>query len=184
MSPRKPAVLHGGDRQNLREYLLITTAARLIGERGSAGLGVRDIAREAQVSDGVLYNYFDDKEDLLAHALLVHVGAVMASRRPMPPAGTGTVAGNLALFIDMGLDALTRVVPAFAGLLSQPKVLMRFHAMGGGGAAFAGEAAAGGGEEAAASGETGHDQASPPAGPAADAGPAGLPAAPAPQLPA
>jgi AcrR family transcriptional regulator len=174
MSPRKPAILRDGDGQNLREYL-ITTAARLIGERGSAGLSVRDIAREAQVSDGVLYNYFDDKEDLLAHALLVHVGTVMASRRPMPPAGTGTVADNLALFIDMGLDALTRVVPAFAGLLSQPKVLMRFHAMVGD-AAFAGEAAAGGGEAAAASGETGHDQASQPAGPDDDGGPAGLPA--------
>jgi AcrR family transcriptional regulator len=167
-------VLRDGDGQNLRDYL-ITTAARLIGERGSAGLGVRDIAREAQVSDGVLYNYFDDKEDLLAHALLVHVGTVMTSRRPMPPAGTGTVAGNLRLFIDMGLDALTRVVPAFAGLLSQPKVLMRFHAMVGGDAAFAGEAAAGG-EEAPASGETGHDQASQPAGPDDDGGPAGLPA--------
>jgi AcrR family transcriptional regulator len=175
MSPRKPAVLRDGDGQNLREYL-ITTAARLIGERGSAGLGVRDIAREAQVSDGVLYNYFDDKEDLLAHALLVHVGTVMASRRPMPPAGTGTVADNLALFIDMGLDALTRVVPAFAGLLSQPKVLMRFHAMVGGDAAFAGEAAADGGEEVAASGETGHDPVSQPADPDDDGGPAGLPA--------
>jgi hypothetical protein len=93
----------------------------------------------------------------------------------MPPAGTGTVADNLALFIDVGLDALTRVVPAFAGLLSQPKVLMRFHAMVGGDAAFAGEAAVGGGEEAA-SGETGHEQASQPADPDDDGGPAGLPA--------
>src|SRR6266487_6935374 len=96
MSPRKPAVLRNGDGQNLRDYL-IATAARLIDERGSAGLGVRDIAREAQVADGVLYNYFEDKEDLLAHALLAHVATVMAGRRPMPPAGTGTVADNLAL---------------------------------------------------------------------------------------
>jgi AcrR family transcriptional regulator len=164
---------------------------------------VRDIAREARVSDGVLYNYFEDKEDLLAHALLTHVGTVMASRPRMPPAGTGTVADNLRLFIDMGLGALMRVVPAFAGLLSQPKVLMRFHAMVGGDAAFAGEAgatgeagargragaagaaaagsgepAAGGGEPAAGGGagrETGQDHASPPAG-TDDGGPAGLPA--------
>ena len=102
MSPRKPAVLRDGDGQNLREYL-IATAARLIDQRGSAGLAVRDIAREAQVADGVLYNYFEDKEDLLAHALLAHVGTVMASLRPMPPAGTGTVAENLRLFIDAGL---------------------------------------------------------------------------------
>jgi AcrR family transcriptional regulator len=165
MSPRKPAALGDGDGQNLRDYL-IATAARLIGERGSAGLGVRDIAREARVSDGVLYNYFADKEDLLAHALLAHVGTVMTSRPRMPPAGRGTVADNLRLFIDLGLDALARVVPAFAGLLSQPKVLMRFHAMVGGDAAFAGRAAADGGEPA-----TGGEAAGPD-----DGGPAGLPA--------
>jgi AcrR family transcriptional regulator len=193
MSPRKPAALRDGDGQDLREYL-IATAARLLGERGSAGLGVRDIAREAQVSDGVLYNYFEDKEDLLAHALLAHVGTVMSSRPRMPPAGTGTVADNLRLFIDMGLGALVRVVPAFAGLLSQPKVLMRFHAMVGGDAAFAGEAATGGegaGGEAGASGRAGtadeaptdggpgrgagQDHPSRPAGPD-EGGPAGLPA--------
>ena len=139
-------MLRNGDGQNLREYL-IATAARLIGQRGSAGLAVREIAREAQVADGVLYNYFEDKEDLLAHALLAHVGAVMASAPQLPPAGTGTVAENLRLFIDGGLAVLARVTPAFAGVLSQPKVLIRFHAMVGGDAAF--DPAAGGRDEAA-----------------------------------
>ena len=143
MSPRKPAVLRGGgDGQDLREYL-IATAARLIDERGSAGLSVRDIAREAQVADGVLYNYFEDKEDLLAHALLAHVATVMNAAPRLPPAGTGTVADNLRSFIGTGLATLTRIVPAFAGLISQPNVLKRFHAMVGGDAAFAGEAATG-----------------------------------------
>ena len=134
-------MLRGGDGQDLRGYL-IATAARLIDERGSAGLGVREIAREAQVADGVLYNYFEDKEDLLAHALLAHVGAVMHAEAPrMPPAGTGSVAGNLAMFIDSGMASLVRVAPAFAGLVSQPKVLIRFHAMVGGDPAFVGDAA-------------------------------------------
>jgi AcrR family transcriptional regulator len=136
MSPRKPAVLRDRDGENLREYL-IATAARLIDQRGGTGLAVRDIAREAQVADGSLYNYFEDKEDLLAHALLAHVGRVMTEApQLLPPAGTGTVAENLAAFIDRGLAVLIRVVPAFAGLLSQPKVLIRFHAMVGGDAAF------------------------------------------------
>jgi AcrR family transcriptional regulator len=141
MSPRKPAALRNGDSQGLHEYL-IATAARLIDQRGSAGLAVRDIAAEARVADGVLYNYFEDKEDLLAHALLAHVGTVMADAPHMPEAGTDTVAENLGLFIDRGLAVLVRVTPAFAGLLSQPKVLSRFHAMAGGDAAF-GAAAAG-----------------------------------------
>jgi AcrR family transcriptional regulator len=169
MSPRKPAILRDGDGQNLREYL-IATAARLIDERGSAGLSVRDIAREAQVADGVLYNYFEDKEDLLAQALLAHVGTVMNSAPRLPAAGTGTVAENLRLFIDAGLATLTRVVPAFAGLISQPNVLKRFHAMVGGDAAFAGEAATGSSQKAAGDdgtqgGETGGGEAEGKAGP-------------------
>ena len=130
----------------------------------------------------MLYNYFEDKEDLLAHALLVHVGTVMNAAPRLPPAGTGTVAENLRLFIDTGLATLTRVVPAFAGLISQPNVLKRFHAMVGGDAAFAGEASTGGskaaageaaaqGSETAADGETGGGTES-----GADDGQAGLPA--------
>ncbi|MGA8461808.1 MAG: helix-turn-helix domain-containing protein, partial [Streptosporangiaceae bacterium] len=125
----------GGGARDLREYL-IATAAGLIGQRGSAGLAVRDIAREAQVADGVLYNYFADKDDLLAHALLAHVASVMTAMPRMPEAGTGTVAGNLGWFIATGMDTLTRVAPAFAGLMSQPGVLVRFHAMAGGAPAF------------------------------------------------
>jgi AcrR family transcriptional regulator len=129
-------VLRDGSGQNLRDYLIVT-AARLIDQRGSAGVTVRDIAREAKVADGVLYNYFEDKEDLLAHALLAHVGNVMGSSpRLLPPPGEGTVTENLRQFIDGGIARLVRVTPAFAGLLSQPKVLNRFHAMVGGDGAF------------------------------------------------
>jgi len=135
MSPRRPQVLRDSDDHDLRRYLIVT-AARLIGERGGARLSVRDIAREARVADGVLYNYFEDREDLLAQALLTHVGSVMSGALRPPPAGTGTVAGNLASFIDNGLDVLARVTPAFAGLLSQPKVLNRFYTMVGAGPAF------------------------------------------------
>ena len=89
-------MLRDESSQNLRDYL-IETAARLIDQRGSAGLAVRDIAREAKVADGVLYNYFEDKEDLLAHALLAHVGKVMASApQLLPPPGDGHRRGEPA----------------------------------------------------------------------------------------
>jgi AcrR family transcriptional regulator len=175
-------VLRDDNGQNLREYL-IETAARLIDQRGSAGLAVRDIAREAKVADGVLYNYFEDKEDLLVHALLAHVGNVMASAPALlPPPGEGTVAGNLRVFIDGGITTLLRVTPAFAGLMSQPKVLARFHAMVGGDPAFdpaaadAGEAAVaaggvvGGSGESAAGGEAQAGRESAPDGGGAGAG--------------
>jgi AcrR family transcriptional regulator len=110
--------------QTLRDHL-IATAARLLGERGRAGLTVRDIAREAQVADGALYNYFDGKEDLLAHALRAHVDAVMTAGRGLPAPGHADVAANLRDYIGYGLDVLTRVLPAFAGFLAQPGVIAR-----------------------------------------------------------
>jgi len=149
-------VLRDDSGQNLRDYL-IATAARLIDQRGSAGLAVRDIAREAQVADGVLYNYFEDKEDLLVHALLAHVGNVMNSAPQLLPApGEGTVAENLRAFIDGGIATLLRVTPAFAGLIGQPKVLARFHAMVGGDPAFD-PASADGGEAVRDDGEAVRD---------------------------
>ena len=164
-------MLRDRDDASLREYL-IATAARLIDERGSAGLSVRDIAREAKVADGALYNYFEDKEDLLAQALLAHVATVMGqASQLLPPPGTATVAENLAQFVEQGIAVLVRVIPAFAGLLSQPGVLRRFHDLVGGDAAFEGSPAAAGadaaGADAAGAGASGT------AGDAAFAGQAG-----------
>jgi hypothetical protein len=74
----------------------------------------------------------------------------------MVQACTGTVAENLRFFIDCGFALLVRVAPAFAGLLAQPKVLSRFHAMVGGDAAFGAAVAgkAGGETTAETAGET------------------------------
>lgn len=95
--------------------------------RGTAGLTVRDIAREAQVADGVLYNHFADKEDLLAQALHAHVHSVERSLGELPAApGTGSVEDNLRAFVRYGLALHAAILPAFGGLLSQPKVLTRF----------------------------------------------------------
>lgn len=139
MSPSAPARVPGGWRghgndQKLREHL-IATATRLISERGTAGLTVRDIAREAQVADGALYNHFADKEALMAIALANHVNAVMTAAGPLPEPGTGSVSGNLAVHIARGLAILTRILPAFAGLLPEPHTIVRFaelQASGGG----------------------------------------------------
>ena len=124
MSRRRPAVLRdAAPDRTLREHL-IATAARLVGERGRAGLTVRDIAHEAQVADGALYNYFEGKDDLLAHALSAHVDAVMRDAG-LPQPGEATVEANLRAYIDYGLRVLTRVLPAFSGFLAQPEVIAR-----------------------------------------------------------
>ncbi|MFF8814158.1 TetR/AcrR family transcriptional regulator [Streptomyces pactum] len=126
MSPRRPAVLRdGGSTQDLRAHL-IGTAARLIAEEGTARLTVRAIARAAGVADGVLYNHFADKEELLAHALRAHVRSVESGLGDLPDPGTGTVAGNLRRHIRHGLALHRAILPALAGLLAQPRVLIGF----------------------------------------------------------
>ncbi|NKZ06098.1 TetR/AcrR family transcriptional regulator [Actinomadura latina] len=130
MAPRKAAALRAGDR-TLREHL-IDTAERMMAERGTAGLTVRAIAREAGVADGVLYNHFADKEELLAHALRARAESVARTLGPLPEAGTGTVEENLRAYVAYGLTLHEGLLPALAGLVARPEVLTRFSALSGG----------------------------------------------------
>ena len=52
----------------LRRHLIDVTQ-RLLAAHGSAGLTTREIAREAQVADGLLYNHFAGKGDLVVTAV-------------------------------------------------------------------------------------------------------------------
>src|SRR4051794_22574208 len=123
MSPRRAAALRNAtDDTSLREHL-IATAAQLIGRSATAAPTVRDIAREAGVAGGVLYNYFADKDELLAEALVAHVHGVMGTLVDLPEPGTGTVEANLHQFVERGLAVLRRVVPAFSQFFSQPAVM-------------------------------------------------------------
>lgn len=124
MSPRPAAALRGGD-QDLRAHL-IATAAAVIARRGTAGLSVREIAKEAKVADGVLYNYFDGKDDLIAHGLHAHVHNVLRAGDAPPAAGSATVEANLAALFTQAVTLLDRIMPAFAGTVGQPDVLRRF----------------------------------------------------------
>ena len=125
MAPRRAAALRDGD-VSLRDHL-IAAATRLIAERGTADLTVRDIARAADVAVGVLYNHFADKEELLALALHQHVREV--ERRLGRPDTDGTVAENLHAFVTHALAAHTAFLPAFAGLVGRPEVFARFDAL-------------------------------------------------------
>jgi AcrR family transcriptional regulator len=128
MSPRRAAALrHSQHERSLREHL-ITTAEGMIGAQGTAGLTVRAIARRAGVADGVLYNHFTDKEELLALALHAHVQTVERGLGELPEPGTGTVEDNLRTYLAYGLALHRAVLPAFTGLLAQPAVITRFAA--------------------------------------------------------
>ena len=100
----------------LREHL-IDTAEKLLGERQVSTITTRDIARAAGVSDGVLYNYFAGKHELLIAALVRrHAGSLTQFETDLPAPGTGSVEN---FRID---DTL----PTAAGLLSEPALLQGY----------------------------------------------------------
>jgi len=129
MSPRRAAVLihHGaGGAPTLREHLVHVTEG-LLGETRLHELTTRRIAREAGVSDGVLYNHFDDKTELVLAALVRRYGAVLERfEASLPKAGEGSVAENLTTAAralrDLEVDALV----IGAGLIADAGLLHRF----------------------------------------------------------
>jgi AcrR family transcriptional regulator len=128
VAPRKAAALKQNDR-SLRDHL-IATAEQMLSEQGTAGLTVRAIARQAGVADGVLYNHFRDKEELLANALLAHVRTVERGLPQLPIPGEGAIKANLAIHLSYGLALHKAILPAFAGLTGRPAVLQRFTELG------------------------------------------------------
>jgi len=61
--------------------MVVAAAARLFGERGWAGTGMRDVARAAGVSVETVYASFRSKADLLLAAIDV---AVVGDAAPVP----------------------------------------------------------------------------------------------------
>jgi AcrR family transcriptional regulator len=66
-------------RQRQDRYDTILAAAKSVfAERGFVGASIGDIARRANVSDGLVYRYFDSKRDLLFHVLRVFYERIIA----------------------------------------------------------------------------------------------------------
>jgi AcrR family transcriptional regulator len=109
----------------LREHL-IDTAEHLLAELPVSAITTREIARRAGVSDGVLYNYFEDKSELIVAALVRRYDR-LAERLDgrLPPAGAGSVEDNLASYTAAWLDLLIEALPTVAGLLTEPMLLHR-----------------------------------------------------------
>jgi AcrR family transcriptional regulator len=105
----------------------VDTAERHVAERVVSTITTRDIARAAGVSDGVLYNYFADKQELLLAALVRRYARVVeAFQGDQPEPGTGTVAENLLRYGRSMLELMTQALPAAAGLIHEPPLLHQF----------------------------------------------------------
>jgi AcrR family transcriptional regulator len=124
MSPPRARVLADGD--DLRKHLIKVTA-RLLADHGLEGLTTRRIARAASVADGVLYNHFADRDDLILAGLLSHTAAVAdAFETSCPQPGSGTLEHNLAEIAQALLTVQRALLVLFAGLIGKRALLARF----------------------------------------------------------
>jgi AcrR family transcriptional regulator len=130
MSPRRAQAVRGRPGQDpgtaLREHL-VDTAEQLLAKRQVSTVTTRDIARAAGVSDGVLYNYFTDKHELIVAALVRRYSGLMTRfDTGLPVPGSGTVEENLTAYAVASLELVAETLPVASGLLSEPELLHRF----------------------------------------------------------
>ncbi len=67
MSPRTSE--QNEEIRSEKRSLIINTGLRLFSEKGYHATSIRQITKAAGISKGLLYNYFDSKEDLLRHII-------------------------------------------------------------------------------------------------------------------
>jgi len=73
------------ERKKLRTRQLIAdTALRLFTERGFDAVPVAEVAREAEVSEATVFNYFPTKEDLVYQGMEVFESDLLAAVRNRP----------------------------------------------------------------------------------------------------
>jgi AcrR family transcriptional regulator len=124
MSPRRPGAVPDTDTDAVRRHL-VECCRRVLARRRTTDVTVREIAAEAGVATGLLYNHFDDKDDLLVAAILEHQpafeGAALRGK-----AGTGSVAGNLEAYARDSFAVMRELLPLMVTL--RPAVLERLTA--------------------------------------------------------
>jgi AcrR family transcriptional regulator len=111
--------------------LLSETARRLFSERGFEQVSVAEIAREAEVSEMTVFNYFPSKEDLVYSGMETFEEQLLAAIHERPPGQTVIAAfgdfvleprGFLAADDDAAareLIAVTRMIAASPALLAR-----------------------------------------------------------------
>jgi AcrR family transcriptional regulator len=130
MTPRRAKVLSEGNTSPgaLRRHLIVVTQ-HLLEAHGLTGLTTRQIAREAQVADGVLYNHFANKDDLVLTALGERATELIgAFRASIPEPGSATLEENVTTLAQATLDLYAGTVPLVTGLFGQERLLHGFFA--------------------------------------------------------
>lgn len=119
-----PKLIH-----NLRERIL-DEAARLLAEGGYHALSMRELARRCDVAPGTIYNYFSEKDQIVAEITLADWREAV-ERLDAEAARATTLAGGLAALADV-LDAFCAryrgVWETYDGDAAAAPYVTRYHA--------------------------------------------------------
>src|SRR5215813_8316751 len=69
-------------RMRDRYDAILAAATRVFAEKGYSSASITDIAREADISDGLIYKYFENKRDLLENVLKSFYERTIADLEP------------------------------------------------------------------------------------------------------
>ena len=139
LPPHVVARAGGSETEAVRDHIL-DAAHRVIVSQGLAATSTRAVAAEAGIGAGTVYNYFDNRLQLLAHAITRRVRTLAEPFDELVAlASTATVAANLRRSARMAATVLDEMVPLFAAAFSEGSLLEALHAeLAGGGAGSGG----------------------------------------------
>jgi AcrR family transcriptional regulator len=115
-------------KQRTRQ-LLSETARRLFSERGFEQVSIAEIAREAEVSEQTVFNYFPSKEDLVYSGLETFEEQLLSAIRDRPPGQTVIAAFGEFILEPRGLlaardEAAARELMAVTRMIAASPMLL------------------------------------------------------------
>src|SRR6266700_3040771 len=108
--------------QSMRERI-VAAAIQVIRERGVTHATTREIARAAKVSEGIIYNHFENKTALFGAAFGAVTGGIRgAMREAADSVGSGTVEGNLERLAATAIRFYGELLPMTGSALADHDV--------------------------------------------------------------
>jgi AcrR family transcriptional regulator len=108
--------------QSMRERI-VAAAIQVIRERGVTHATTREIARTAKVSEGSIYNHFENKTALFGAAFGAVTGGIRGAMREVADSvGGGTVEGNLERLAGTAIRFYGELLPMTASALADHDV--------------------------------------------------------------
>lgn len=113
----------GGVGEAVRGHIL-AAAYHVISHAGLAGTTTRAVAEEAGIGAGTLYNYFDNRQQLVVQSIVHRAHVLVRPLARLPSrAGAGTVEDNLVKFAAEIIGILGEIVPLIAATFSDRELL-------------------------------------------------------------